>query len=171
MPDLQSEMLKLARQWDEQTPKVAPNAAPVPPTKTGNLSRDTFEFIKANPGSYTYTQTAKKVADLMGYKFTSVQALITHLKRAKLVGTNEDGALFPIAQDYVPVLSAKQQLGIATKVKRKAKPTADTAVQERVIAPKTATSPLKEQRMLMLDATAEAYQLYRELHKYFGGAR
>ena len=52
MPDLQSELSKIANAWDDQEKEIRkeqPKEKAMTFTPTGNVSRDTFHFIQANP--------------------------------------------------------------------------------------------------------------------------
>lgn len=116
MPDLQSELSKIAQAWDAdvqttQTPSqttINPPAKTQPTqekavdfNKTGVVSLDTFNYIRANDGKYPQVTVAKMVSAL-GYKYNSVQSIITQMKKVGMIGETESGTLYIKVSEYTP---------------------------------------------------------------------
>ena len=104
VPDLQSELSKIANAWDDQEKEIRqdkPKEKAMTFTPTGNASRDTFHFIQANPCKYTPASACKSLT-AMGYKYGSVHSLLTQLKRIEYIKANVDGELFTAIPEYKP---------------------------------------------------------------------
>lgn len=145
---------------------------------TGNASRDTFEFIKLNPRKHTHADAVRAIVQL-GYKSNTVHSLITQMKRAGLVCTDAGDLLYTDKTVYVPFANPYKASLAKSKaqaeVKAKAKP------QKAGIAalPVQAAEAPVERKQLVLKMTAddvlnkldvkEAFKLYQELAKMFGG--
>ena len=177
MPDLQSELSKLANAWDTheqaiRTPNKQQEKEMQTFTVTGNATRDTFNYIQQAPCKYTHTSAAKAMAQL-GYKQTSVHAILTQMKRSGMLQLNADGYLFTTVDEYRPLHNPYKTdpAGKATK-KKPAQATAG-------IAALRAPEEQPARRQLLLRTTAdevlskldvkEAFKLYQELAKMFGG--
>lgn len=125
MPDLQSELSKLATVWDAhesaiRTPAHAPSTSTTPSTThsttpekpamqttpmpfmtTGNLSRDLFTFVQRNAHIYTPSSVVTNVVAL-GFNKNSVSSLITQMQRGGLLRCDVDGKLFATLKNYKP---------------------------------------------------------------------
>ncbi len=145
---------------------------------TGNISRDTFNFVRDNNGKYIQSAVVNAVIKLnAGYKKNSVSAVVTQLKRAGTFVQQPDGTLFATASEYVPlrnVYGSKKSKAKA-KAKAKAKPIlqglAALAADTAAAAAPRAESAWDANTVLANMGIKEAHRLYLELAKYFGGAR
>lgn len=183
MPDLQSELSKIASAWDTHEQQIRqPQQEKTMQQVTGNASRDTFEFIKLNPRKHTHAEAVRAIVQL-GYKSNTVHSLITQMKRAGLVHADAGDLLYTEKTVYVPftnpykasLAKSKAQAEVKAKAKAKDKP------QKAGIAalPVQAAEAPVERKQLVLKMTAddvlnkldvkEAFKLYQELAKMFGG--
>ncbi len=145
--------------------------------KTGNMSKDVFDFIKANQYRYKQAAAAKAITEL-GYKNTSVHAILTQMKRAGIVKANIDGELFVTQDEYKPFSNPYKTNPVS---KKKAAPKKDkqpsagiAALKPDAAAAWTATDTLVQSKwdadtVLAHIGIKEAHKLYLELHTYFGG--
>ena len=181
MPDLQTELSKIAHAWDtheQDIRKPQPQQEKAVQTnsfvKTGNASHDTFTFIKRHAGCYTARDTAE-ILRTQGYKVASTSSLIAQMRRAGLVDLDDKGHLVPILDAYVPLNrlappAAKKRI---VKKPKKAGLTAlvpDTMTVSAVntVTPQPATVWTAD-NVLKNIGVAEAAKLYAELGKLFGG--
>ena len=92
--------------------KPMPNSAPVVNIQrtetnsvrfgiTNNVTRDTFNFIRDNPGTTRFD--AVKTLVSQGHKARSVDSLVSQLVRSGQVRRTESGALTALNKDYVPI--------------------------------------------------------------------
>ena len=182
MPDLQTELSKIAHAWDTHEQKIRnpqPQQEKVMPeqfAKTGNASKDTFEVVRLHPLTYTPAQ----LCDVMtqhGYLKTSVSSLITQMKRVGILRAGERGFLYTAHKEFVSL----HQLGKKLKAKptKQAKPksagltalvpdTANTITLSTTLGQAPAHVWTAE-NVLMHIGVSEAHKLYVELGKMFGG--
>ena len=189
MPDLQSELSKLANAWDNheqaiRQPQPQQEKAVQTTPVTGNATRDTFEFIRLNSRKYTQVQLADGMARL-GYKKNSVQALMTQMKRNGMIQLDPDGRLFTTLSEYKAFSNPYKAnpVGQRLKTKRKGKRGATSAGIAALAAPPVQPTPPtlpnpNPARLVRLQtaaevlanlSVAEAHKLYVELGKLFGG--
>ena len=179
VPDLQSELSKIANAWDDQEKEIRkeqPKEKAMTFTPSGNVSHDTFNFIKANAHIHT-AATACRAMEAMGYKRSSVHALITQMKRVEFLKYDTHDKLFAAVPEYKPFSNPYKQSG--PKKHRTTKPKAD-----KVQAPKSAgagIAALKPAETRIVPAVwdadtvlahigvKEAFKLYEALSKMFGG--
>jgi hypothetical protein len=174
MPDLQSELSKIASAWDAHENMIrqpaqhthqekAMEAIEAAVEHTGNLSRDIFNH--ARKGVFTREQL-NAAMESVGYKRTSITSLITQMLRAKLL-EERDLRLYPLRAEYKPLSlykahtprPARKAAGLAAiPVKKEEAPVAPVVQDKRM----TAASVMASMNV------AEAYKLYVELHAMFG---
>lgn len=176
MPDiktaLQNALSKTAADWaadDEAHQKIDPVQVPVIDKRvTNNISRTVFNFIHANPG--VHRQKARDALLAQGFKDTSVTSLISQMIRTRMVRMDENEALHTNVPEYIPIPVN------SGKVKRKVvqivrKPRTEPVVPEPLLL--TGVTPLptlpSAESILTNMSVGEAYKLYQELHKMFGG--
>lgn len=196
MPDLQSELSKIAHAWDSHEQIIrSPQTKPQPQQEkamtfqpTGNMSKDTFDYVKMHSCLLTQAQTAKDVS-AMGYKYQSVQALLTQMKRNSMIKVDSDNRLYTTQDEYKSFVNpykiearikqekAKAKEARAQKRAAKKAAPAPAAAQEQAQAwagiaalqPAPAPTALTAQSVLKQLSVGEAYALYTELAKMFGG--
>lgn len=99
MPDLKTEMLKIAHAWDTHEQQIR-NPQPQQEkamtfTKTGNATKDIFEYIKLHGHSYTPMQVTETMVQ-QGYVASSVSSLIAQMKTRGLIALDDNGRLYPL---------------------------------------------------------------------------
>ena len=119
MPDLKTEMSKVLNEWENheqsiRTPKKMANGRVVF-TVTNNVSRETFNHVKANP-NITSAQ-ACAVLEKRGFKESSVGSLLVQFVKQGMMSRDESGRYKTIVPEYTPLKSNK-----ATKAARAVQP-------------------------------------------------
>lgn len=180
MPDLKSELVKVVSVWDAHEQEIRqPQKEKAAMQTTGNMTRDTFEFVRLNPDKYTQEQAMNEMMKL-GYKKNSVSSVLTQMRRTGHVALSIDHKLHTLADAYKPLHNPyKPKVKAKQKVKAKAKPAPAAAQGIAALAADTATvtvqPPVKTQwsaeAVLAHMGIKEAHRLYLELSTYFGGAR
>lgn len=116
-----TELKKTINDWskDERKPKhlFAPS---------NNVSRSTFNLVKANPGCDT--KTIVKIAENQGHKATSVTSLLAQLTRVGQVRKNEQGQMWVTQPEYTPI--KVKELKAAKLKAAKEKATAERAARK-----------------------------------------
>lgn len=190
MPDLQTELSKIAHAWDNheqqirnpqaQQEKAMPYTAPF--AKTGNATKDTFEVVRLHPLTYTPMQLTS-VMTQHGYKRQSVGSLIVQMKRVGLIKAGERGFLYTDRSEFISLhqLGKKFKAKAVKQVKQvkhaKPKKAGLTALVPDTASTITLPSTLGQapahvwtaENVLMNINVAEAAKLYAELGKLFGG--
>ena len=184
-----------------QTTHAAPSPAPMSALKaqyfkpTTNVTRATFDHIKANPG-LTRAQVIKQL-EPQGYQMTSTSSIIAQFIRMGYVRRTDDGALFALINEYKPVKTAvlkksrakeaKQLKALVNAAKKQVhltngeppKPTTPRT-QRKVAAPVAAepetkvavqapTNTFDAQKFVDSMTLGQARQVYDVLRKVFGG--
>ena len=104
MPTIQEEMSKVLNEWNKPTenttmtnkPHLTKNQFGV----TNNVTRRTFDYVKANPGV-----TATEAADALGvhgYKASSVTAIMAQMARSGTM-RKEQYKYFTTTDEYTPI--------------------------------------------------------------------
>ena len=180
MPDLKSELVKVVSVWDAHEQEIRqPQKEKAAMQTTGNMTRDTFEFVRLNPDKYTHEQATNALMKL-GYKKNSVSSVLTQMRRTGHVALSIDRKLHTLSNMYIPLQNPyKPKVKAKKKVKAKVRPAPVAAQGIAALAADTSTTtvqpPVKTQwsaeTVLAHMGIKEAYRLYTELAKYFGGAR
>lgn len=127
---------------------------------TNNVTRETFECVKKNPG----ITAQQAVAMLPKQKPTSVTSLLAQMVKNGLCRKQGLG-FHALVDEYLPLKRAYAKYAAVKKVKAKAKPPAPALEQQ--------LAPAREQRLatasslLMSLNVVEARLLYDELKKVF----
>ena len=201
MPDLQSELSKIANAWDtheqtirhdshEKSKEKEVSTQPNQTEYTGNMSRDLYMFVIHHPNEMPQADIAHLMVDKFGYKYTSVQALITQMKRNGMLLVDEQGKLVATQDEYKPFANPYKTTKATLKAKAKAKTkSADIndalsyvsaqvkpqaglmALQPTKLLPVQLPAPaaLTADSVLASISVSEAFKLYQELSKMFGG--
>lgn len=178
MPDLQTELSKLANAWDnhEQIIRKPQQEKAMKTTITGNASKDTFTLIKDYPHVYTHNTAAQKMVDA-GYKKNSVHSLITQMKKAGIFNATDDGTLYTTQPEYKPFANPYKTNSAGRKAKAKPvkqirQTSAGIAALQVVDTPvRTAPTQWDAETVLAHIGIKEAHKLYLELNTYFGGVK
>ena len=121
---------------------------------TNNVTRQTFDCVKKNPG----ITAQQAVAMLPQQKPTSVTSLLAQMVKNGLC-RKQDGGFYALVDEYLPLKRAYAKYATVKKPKAKAKPPAPAPAKEQ--QPATASS------LLMSLNVVEARLLYDELKKVF----
>lgn len=102
MPDIQSELSKVITAWETPT-------APAPTgrkffTTTNNVTRATFDYVKAHPGLTRIAVTDALQAQ--GYKKASTSSILGQMLKQGLLRT-EGGGVFTTQSQYTPLKASK----------------------------------------------------------------
>lgn len=177
MPDIKTALQTALSTWekdDQQTikEKTMPKNVFKP---TNNVSRNTFDYIKANPNMNSTEICAAMEAH--GHKRTSVHSLLTQMVRGGLA-QRVDEKYSVLIDEYRPMKSYKQLLRAEKKTK---KPLAKSAFKSQNKSKAKGITALVEppvpQVKTAWDAETvinniglkQAHTLYKELSTYFGG--
>lgn len=166
MPDLQSELKKLdTLAFDDEgvtttERKMLPHAF----KPTNNVSRETFNYIRDNPG-LTRSQIGSAM-EKKGFKKSSVISLATQFLRQGTVDST-NGALFVTQLEYTPVKTVKSKKpskDVLPKPQKKvAKVTAPPASAIYISGINTQST----QQLLASMSIVQAREVYDELKKVF----
>ena len=143
---------EVLKQWEPTAPAAdaAPSLFPV----TNNVTRETFECVKKNPG----ITAQQAVAMLPQQKPTSVTSLLAQMVKNGLCRKQGFG-FYALVDEYLPLKRAYAKYATVQKPKAKAKPSAPAPAKEQ--QPATASS------LMMSLNVVEARLLYDELKKVF----
>lgn len=172
MPTLQLELKKLENisfDDEESTTKNGRTMLPHAFKPTNNVSRETFNYIKANPG-LTRSQIGKAMED-KGFKKGSVISLAAQFLRQNMV-RSANGGLFVTQDEYTP-------LKAPTKTFKHKKPKKDVLPPPQKKVAKVTASPAQTiyisgvntqsaQELLASMSIVQARSVYDELKKIFG---
>lgn len=163
MPDLQSELKKLEHFAFDDEGSTTDITMTLPQTfkTSNNVSRETFNYIKDNPG-VTRTQVAKAMAD-RGFKKSSAFALSSQFARQGMV-RRVDSGLFVTQSDYTPVKSSKKIK--EAKVTKVTAQKVQAAIMEAPV-PLAVSHDTSVKTMLSRMSVLQAREMYDELKKIF----
>jgi hypothetical protein len=190
------------QEWDDHEQQIRqpqPQTQPQPQptqekavgfTKTGNMSKDTFDYVKENASLLTQAKAAHDMA-AMGYKYASVQALITQMKKNGMMRLDSYNKLYVTQDEYKPFVNpyldktkAKQNKAQRKEALKKIK--AQTTAQQQaqawagiaalqapatpvpVAVPEQVATKWDADTVLENMSIKEAHKLWVELSKMFG---
>lgn len=162
MPTMQEELSRTLKEWDVNNGglmQAKQNLFNV----TNNVTRATFDYVKANPG-VTATQAAR-ATELQGFKASSVTSLMAAMARNGLC-RKEGYKYFVTAEEYVPL---KPKRVLKKEAKR-----VEVKVDAKELRDLTITQPKPPQLVISADyiinnlPIREAFALFKELEVYFG---
>lgn len=177
MPDLKTEMSKVLNEWENheqsiRTPKKMADGRVVF-TVTNNVSRETFNHVKANP-NITSAQ-ACAVLEKRGFKESSVGSLLVQFVKQGMMSRDEQGRYKTLVPEYTPLKSNKAARAVQTP-KRKAGRPKGTSMGIAALKPEAggkATGVIASQwdaeTVINNIGLKQARALYDELKKIFGG--
>jgi hypothetical protein len=181
MPDLQTELTKVFDEWSkDDKPSPHPKEKATMPKKlfaiTNNVSRDTFNFIRDNPGLRSF-----EVRDALakaGHKEGSITSLVSQLRRSGQVERKGDGTHYAKSQEYTPLhkLTAVHPVTRTHKRAYKRKPAAAAGIAAlqpvtTPAIPATPAAPVVVEHLLNSLSIMQARALYDELKKVFGESK
>jgi hypothetical protein len=159
VPDLQSELKKLETlAFDDEGSPTTEITMPKQTFKpVNNVSRETFNYIKNNPG--TTRALAVRALENLGYKPSSTASLIGQFVRQGLM-RQTNGAVFAAASEYAPIKATPKKVAKVTAKK----------VQEAIMetpVPIAVSHDTSVKTMLSRMSVLQAREMYDELKKIF----
>jgi hypothetical protein len=179
MPDLQTEMQKILRTWEEPYPQPEATETTKETTvfkPTNNVTKATFNFIRDNSGCAR--NDAIRILVSQGHKKSSVSSLLGQMLRQGHIYKDSDGLLRPNGKEYTPIKSSKT---IAKREAKVAKPKTFKLKTSKTTEPSAESlglaalvldhTPIRTSIDVIMDTVSlnDAHELYRRLHLYFGG--
>lgn len=169
-------LIKDIKAWEQddaahRTPEAQlPSEKPQLFKPTNNVSRETFNAVRDNPGR-TRVEITLMLAS-RGFNKSSVTSLLGQMVRQKML-REIAGSLYVVGKEYTPV---KAYNTIKNRAKLKAAPKAASKKEEGIAAlPAAATAPVLVKSdwdaKTMIDhlSVRQARALYEELKKLFEG--
>jgi len=150
---------EVLKQWEPTpTTTVTPPVFPV----TNNVTRETFECVKKNPG----ITAPQVVAMLPQQKANSVKSLLTQMVKNGLCRKQGFG-FYALVDEYLPLKRAYAKYAAVKKVKAKPPALAPAPSMEQQLAPAREQRLATASNLLMSLNVVEARLLYDELKKVF----
>jgi predicted transcriptional regulator len=165
MPDIKTALSTALSEW-EQDDKQQENQMQQQPyfSVTNNVTRATFEYIKANPMSAS--GDVSRALEKRGYKASSVGSLLTQFIKKGLCTRDAQNRYSVAVPEYVPMKATKKLK--AKQVIEKAKATRGEGIAALGAQP-TLKLAWDVETVINNIGLKQAHALYRELHTYFGG--
>lgn len=164
VPDLQTELKKLETLSFDDEGKTQPNGRTMLPhafKPTNNVSRETFNYIKANP-AITRLQVAEAMEN-RGFKKSSTLSLTSQFTQQGLV-RKANGGLFVTQPEYTPIKSNRKIKEV--KVAKVTAKKIETPIIAAVAQPEVQHDTLVK-AMLSRMSILQAREMYDELKKVF----
>ena len=177
MPDLKTEMSKVLNEWENheqsiRTPKKTASGRVVF-TVTNNVSRETFNYVKANPNN-TAAQVCA-VLEKRGFKESSVGSLLVQFVKQGMMSRDESGRYKTLVPEYTPLKSNKAARA-AQPPKRKVGRPKGTSMGIAALKAEAGgkvtgviSSQWDAETVINNIGLKQARALYDELKKIFGG--
>ena len=185
MPDIKTALTNVLNQWEQDEKKQITQQQEKPMGKqlfrtTNNVTRETFNYIKANPNKTT--PEVCEALEKLGFKESSVNSICAQLsKQGQVVKDGYTKRMVAIGNEYQPLKSASKFKALnapkpALKVVKRREPPQDAGLAS--IAPK---EPDTSRTTLVLSrnwtaqgvvdklSVMQARELYDLLKKIFGG--
>ena len=113
MPDIKTEMSKVLTAWEKDAQDLLkpPKSIKKTPdgkivfTKTNNITEETFNYVRDNPG-----QTATQIyagLTARGFKESSASSLLSQFRRQGLIRRDEQLRFYANQQTYTPIKASK----------------------------------------------------------------
>lgn len=153
MTDIKTALSQALNEWEEPKTEDKPTAKHLFKT-TNNVTRATFDLIRANPG--ITRKEACKLLGTRGYKTASTASLISAFVRQGQVELT-DGKLFTTSNEYIPLkggkdmrktIDSKAYAKVVEKMLSKPKPTKPTKKDKPIEA---APNPQARQERRVMD--------------------
>ena len=177
MPDLKTEMSKVLNEWENheqsiRTPKKTASGRVVF-TVTNNVSRETFNYVKASPNSTSAQVCA--VLEKRGFKESSVGSLLAQFVKQGMMSRDESGRYKTLVPEYTPLKSNKA-VKAAQPPKRKVGRPKGTSMGIAALKAEAGgkvtgviASQWDAETVINNIGLKQARALYDELKKIFGG--
>jgi hypothetical protein len=175
MPDIQTEMQKLLKTWEEPYPQTEQPKGPKLFAPTNNVSQQTFNFIRDNAGC-ARTYVIRTLVN-QGHKKSSVSSLVGQMLRQGHIYTGSDGTLYANGKEYMPIKSAKTIANREKKLKVKTSTPTKKYKTKEVPVPAGIASLVEEHKerverdevkhIMNTISLPDAKRLYNSLATYF----
>jgi hypothetical protein len=166
MPDLQTAMQKILQSWEQPETTTTETTKETTVFKpTTNTSRACFEIVRDNP--YKTKREYIKLLEQKGFKASSTSSLLSQMTRQGLLSVDDMGLMHSNQTEYSPLKAVK--VFKAKKAKTSKLRTSDAKVDSGIAKLIEQSYRTKTQTILDEISLSDAHELYRELHKYFGG--
>ena len=166
MPDLQTAMQKILQSWEQPETTTTETTKETTVFKpTTNTSRACFEIVRDNP--YKTKRAYIKLLEQNGFKASSTSSLLSQMTRQGLLSVDDMGLMHSNQTEYSPLKAVK--VFKAKKAKTSKLRTSDAKVDSGIAKLIEQSYRTKIQTILDELSLSDAHELYRELHKYFGG--
>ena len=169
MPDLQTEMQKILQSWEQPETTTTETTKETTVFKpTTNTSRACFEIVRDNP--YKTKREYIKLLEQKGFKASSTSSLLSQMTRQGLLSVDDMGLMHSNQTEYSPLKAVKVfKAKKASPAKTSKLRTSDAKVDSGIAKLIEQSYRTKIQTILDELSLSDAHELYRELHKYFGG--
>jgi hypothetical protein len=171
MPDIKTALSGILSEWELDNQQQE-NQVETPQQKpyfnvTNNVTRATFEYVKANPVS-----SFKDISDALerrGYKRASIGSLLTQFIKSGLCTRDENNRYSTAVAEYAPMKAKSKLKPIhAKQVIQKAKATRGEGIA--ALSPQPTVKLVWDADTVINNiGLKQAHALYIELGKYFGG--
>jgi hypothetical protein len=148
MPDIKSELSKVLTEWE--------------PKRDINVTKSVFDYVQANPGTRASTAAAY-LNVTYGFKPASTTSLMAQMVRSGSM-RREDSCYYVTCDTYVPIKPTASPRRV-----KKPKAAVVVAPVAPVVAP--AKPKFDMESIITSLSVREAFDLYRELHEFFGATK
>ena len=168
MPDIRTAMSTVLDEWEADNQQQEKQVETKPYfSVTNNVTRATFEYIKANPKSSS--GEVGRALEKRGFKPSSVGSLLTQFIKGGLCTRDAQNRYSVAVDEYVPMKAkAKLKPIRAKQVIQKAKATRGEGIA--ALSPQPTVKLVWDADTVINNiGLKQAHALYIELGKYFGG--
>jgi len=168
MPDIKTALSGILSEWELDNQQQENQVETKPYFNvTNNVTRATFEYIKANPKSAS--GEVGRALEKHGFKPSSVGSLLTQFIKSGLCTRDENNRYSVAVDEYVPMKAkAKLKPIRAKQVIQKAKATRGEGIA--ALSPQPTVKLVWDADTVINNiGLKQAHALYIELGKYFGG--
>ena len=171
MPDIRTAMSGVLDEWEldnQQQEKQVQTTQEKPFFSiTNNVTRATFEYVKANPMSSS--GEVSRALEKQGYKPSSIGSLLTQFIKSGLCTRDEHNRYSTAVDEYAPMKAKSKLKPIhAKQVIQKAKATRGEGIA--ALSPQPTVKLVWDADTVINNiGLKQAHALYTELGKYFGG--
>jgi hypothetical protein len=168
MPDIKTALSGILSEWELDNQQQE-NQVETPQQKpyfsvTNNVTRATFEYVKANPMSPS--GEVSRALEKQGYKPSSIGSLLTQFIKKGLCTRDAQNRYSVAVPEYVPMKAPKKLK--AAQVIQKAKATRGQGIA--ALSPQPTVKLVWDADTVINNiGLKQAHALYIELGKYFGG--
>ena len=165
MPDLKSELSKVLNEWDKtEQPKEDPMPKKIF-SVTNNASRDTFNFVRDNPG----LRVSEIKAQLSTHKANTVSTLVYQMAIAGLIRKDANtGAFYAIQDEFTPFNINKIRQKVKHAKAEVVKPVASPKVEIEKVELTSRPRPWRPEDTVDTLTLGQAIAVHKHLKQLFG---